>query len=134
MSKEEKEKQIKVLLVDDQDDFKQLMKFWLESKNYLVITAANGKEGVEQVKENAPDIVFLDLHMPVMGGLETLKNIRDFNKDVPVIIISAYVHDTQAQEALSYGVSGVFYKGKNFEDALSLLESALRTHRKLKKD
>ena len=71
--------------------------------------------------------------MPVMGGIEALKKIREFNKEVPVIVISAYVHDPQTQEALSYGVSGVFYKGKNFEEALFLLEAALRTHKKLKK-
>ncbi|MFH1782900.1 MAG: response regulator [Candidatus Omnitrophota bacterium] len=128
------EKGIKVLLVDDQDDFRKLMKFWLESKGSIVFEAPEGKTGVKMVKEKKPDIVFMDLHMPVMGGLEALKKIREFNKDVPIIVISAYTHDPGAKEALEYGISGVFNKGNNFEEALPLLESALRTHKKLKKD
>lgn len=124
---------ITVLLVDDQDDFRQLMTFWLKSKGYSVIAASDGKAAIRLVKEKNPDILFLDLKMPVMGGMETLKKIRKFNKDLPTIVISAYVDDPDAKDIMAYGISGIFYKGKNFEEALSLLESALRTHKKLKK-
>ena len=127
-----KKKGIKVLVADDQEDFRQLISFWLKSKGYSVIIASDGKSAIQQVKENAPDILFLDLHMPVMDGIEALKKIRKFNKELPVIVISAYVQDPGVKEVLSYDVSGVFYKGKNFEEALLLLESALRTHRKFK--
>ena len=126
-------KNITVLLVDDQDDFRQLMTFWLKSKGYSVIAASDGKTAIRLVKEKKPDILFLDLKMPVMGGMETLKKIRKFNKDMPTIVISAYVDDPDAKDIMAYGISGIFYKGKNFEEALSLLESALRTHKKLKK-
>jgi len=126
-------KNIKVLVVDDESDFRQLMKFWLESKGYLVTVVPNGKSAVEQVKEEKLDIIFMDLRMPVMDGVETIRRIRRFDKDIPIIIISAYVDDPRVKDATSYGVSGVFCKGKNFEEGLSLLESALRTHKKLKK-
>ena len=73
--------------------------------------------------------------MPVMDGAETLRKIRRRNRNIPVIIISAYVDDPKVTKILDYGVLGVFYKTKDFEEhALSLLESALRTHKKLKKD
>jgi CheY-like chemotaxis protein len=123
----------KVLLVDDEADFRRLMTFWLTSKGYSVVTASNGKEAVEMIRENPPDICFLDIRMPIMNGIEALKKLREFNKDLPVIIISAYVDDPGTDDALSCGISGVFYKGKNFEEVLPLLESALRTHKKLKK-
>jgi two-component system response regulator (stage 0 sporulation protein F) len=126
-------KDIKILLVDDEADFRQLMTFWLKSKGYSVTTATDGKNAIQIVKKEAPDIIFLDLRMPVMDGVEVLKRIRRFNKDVPVIVISAYINDPKARELTSHGVSGVFYKGENFEDALPLLETALRTHKKLKK-
>ncbi|MEE8360015.1 MAG: response regulator [Candidatus Omnitrophota bacterium] len=126
-------KDIKILMVDDEADFRQLMTFWLKSKGYTVSTATDGKNAIEIVKKDPPDIIFLDLRMPVLDGLEVLKRIRRFNKDVPVIIISAYINDPKARELTSYNVAGVFYKGENFEDALPLLETALRTHRKLKK-
>lgn len=127
------EKNIKVLVVDDEDDFRKLMSFWLESNGYTVITASGGENAISVVKEHAPDIVFMDLRMPVLNGAETLKRIREFNKDLPVIIISAHVDDPIAKDALSYGVAGVFYKGKDFEKGLSLLESVLRVHKNLKK-
>ncbi len=125
-------KDIKVLVVDDEADFRQLLVFWLQSKGYSVITANDGLSAVGMVKEKCPDIIFMDLRMPVMDGIEAIKNIRAFNRDVPIIIISAYVDDAKASTAFSYGISGVFYKDKDFEEGLYLLESALRTHKKLK--
>jgi two-component system response regulator (stage 0 sporulation protein F) len=125
-------REIKVLVVDDEADFRELMTIWLKSKGYSVISASNGQIAVQLVKEESPDIVFLDLNMPIMNGIEALKRIREFNKDIPVVIISAYVDERGAKEASAYGISGVFYKGTDFEEGLSLLESALRTHKKLK--
>jgi CheY-like chemotaxis protein len=128
-------KKITILVVDDEKDFRDLMTFWLESKGYEVIQAADGKDALDQIKQRIPDIVFLDLYMPVMDGAETLRRIRRRNRNIPVIIISAYVDDPKVTKVLDYGVSGVFYKTKDFEEhALSLLESALRAHKKLKKD
>jgi len=124
---------IKVLLAEDESGFRQLVRFWLESKGYRVVEAPDGKAAVGKVKDEAPDIIFLDLHMPVMDGIDALKSIRKFNKDIPVIIISAYINDPRAQEAMSYGISGIFSKDEEFEKWQSLLESALRTHKKLKK-
>jgi CheY-like chemotaxis protein len=123
----------KILLVDDEIDFRELMTFWLKSKGYSVIVASNGMDAVKLTKEHNPDIIFLDLNMPVLDGAETLKTIREFNKDVPVIIISAYIDDRRAKVAMGYGISGVFYKGKDFQESLSLLEAALHTHKQLKK-
>jgi len=126
-------KKIQVLVVDDEPDFRQLMTYWLESKGYSVLVAADGESAIQQVKEKKLDVVFMDLRMPVLDGIEAIKGIRGFNKDIPIIIISAYVDDPKAKEAIAYGISGVFYKGKDFEEGLSLLEVALRTHRQLKK-
>jgi len=126
--------EIKILLVDDEADFRQLMSFWLKSKGYSVETAADGNAAIKMLQEKIPDIVFLDLDMPVVDGLGVLKKIRELDKNLPVIVISAYINDPRAKEAMSYGISGVFYKRKNFEEGLSLLETALRTHKRLKRD
>ena len=127
------EKKIRILLVDDEKDFRELMTFWLQSRGYTVITASNGADAVSLARQENPDIIFMDLNMPVMDGTDALKQIRGFNKDVPVIIISAFVDDLRAKEAMRTGISGVFYKGKDFQEGLALLESALHTHKKLKK-
>jgi CheY-like chemotaxis protein len=127
------EKQVKVLFVDDEPDFAQTVAFRLRSKGYIVHYAKNGHEGIELIKKEKPDIVFMDLKMPVMDGVESLKKIREFDKDLPVVMISAFVNDQRFQEARDYGFSGVFYKGKDLEEGILLLESAIRTHKQLKK-
>jgi CheY-like chemotaxis protein len=128
------EMDIKVLIVEDEADFRQLMTFWLKSKGYSVVTASDGKSAVEMVKQQKPDIVFLDLYLPIMDGVEVLKEIRMIDKELPVIIISAYVDDPRAKKANAYSHSGIFSKGEDFSQGLTLLESALRTHKKLKRD
>lgn len=125
-------KEIKVMLVDDEPDFTQPMAFWLTSKGYAVVEVGDGKEALKKIKEEKPDIVFLDINMPVMDGITTLKEIRQFDKDIPVIFISAYVSDPRVQEASGFGISGVFYKGSDFNEGLTLLETVLRTHKHLK--
>ncbi|UCC95773.1 MAG: response regulator, partial [Candidatus Omnitrophota bacterium] len=86
---------------------------------------------LDMLQEEKPDIVFLDLNMPVMDGIQTLKKIRENNKTIPVIIISAYADQRKLAEVEPYGFSGVFYKGEEFEKSLALLEAVLRTHKKL---
>jgi len=127
------EKDIKVIVIDDESDFVEPMAFWLKAKGYTVLTAGNGKEGIKVIHEKNPDIVFLDINMPVMDGFATLKEIRQFNKGLPVIIISAYVNDPRLTEANKLGISGVFYKGSDFNEGMALLETVLRTHKNLKK-
>lgn len=128
-----KDKGIKILLVDDEPDFTQPLEFWLNSKGYTVMTAREGKSALKIIKEKAPDVVFLDLKMPVMDGIETLRNIRKFNKDLPVIIITVeYTNDEKFAEANKLGSSGFFPKKGSFEELESIIEVALRTHKTLK--
>ena len=117
---------INVLVVDDEKDFLYTMGYWLKSKGYNVITAENGKEAVDQVKNNPVDIIFLDLHMPVMDGVEALKKIRGFNKNVPVVIITAYTVDDKVSEVEKYNISGLFSKEKDFSESAKLIETILR--------
>ncbi len=122
---------VKVLLIDDEEDFRHLMEFWLKSKGYSVLHADSGKSAIKIVKEKSPDIAFLDLHMPGMDGIETYNEIRKFNKDLPIIVISAYLEDPKLKGAVLSGISGVFPKDDDFEKGLSLLESVLRRHKKI---
>jgi len=124
---------INVLVVDDETDFRQLMSFWLKSKGYSVTLAPDGETAIQLLKNEKLDVVFLDLNMPAMDGVHTLKKMREFNKDIPVIVISAYVDRLKLTEVKAYDISGVFYKGEEFEKGLALLESALRMHKRLKK-
>ena len=123
---------LNILLVDDQPDFIEPVAFWLESKGYAVRSAASGQEAIQMIKDQLPDIVFLDIKMPVMDGVETLRNIRRVNKNLPVIMITAYEHDEKFTEARKLGINGFFYKKDNLEDLGTLLEPILRAHKRMK--
>jgi len=122
----------KILLIDSEVNFTTSMSFWLESKGYPVIVANNAEDGIEMTKKEKPALVFLDLKMPIIDGIEAIKRIREFDKDVPIIIISAYLEKLKLTEAGRYKISGIFYKGEDFEKRLNLIKAALRTHKKLK--
>ena len=76
----------------------------------------------------------MDLRMPGVDGVEAIQRIRKFDKEVPIIVISAHLDNEKAKLASDYGISGIFYKGEDFKEGLSLLEAALRTHKSLKKE
>ncbi|MCM8789792.1 MAG: response regulator [Candidatus Omnitrophica bacterium] len=122
------DRKINVLVVDDERDFVYTLEYWLKSKGYSVVTANNGKEALDRMKEGTVDIIFLDLHMPVMDGVETIKNIRQINKDIPVVIITAYTVDEKVSEVERYNVAGFFSKDKDFSESAALLETILRRH------
>ena len=124
----------KVLVVDDEKDFLFTMEYWLKFKGYEVKTASDGFKALEAIKTFSPNIILLDINMPGMDGVETLKRIRDIDKDIPVIIITAYIGEERVAEASTYQISGLFYKDKDFKEGLLLLESVLRTHKKLKEE
>lgn len=132
------DKKIRILMIDDEEDFTEPMAFWLRSKNHDVKTVNKGETGIEEIKKDPPDIVFLDIFMPVMNGVETLKRIREVNKDIPVIMLtSAVVENVQEaysmEELNKLSVSGFFKKKDSFEELARLLEITLRLHKNIKK-
>jgi len=124
---------IKVMVVDDEKDFLYTIGYWLKSKGYNVTTFSDSREAVDSIKKVPPDVIFLDINMPVMDGLQTLKTIRTFNKDIPVIMITAYADDKKVAEIEKYGIAGFFYKDKDFSEGIAMLETVLRLHKSLKK-
>lgn len=120
-----------VLLVDDEKDFLDPISFWLKSKGYLVTVANNGQSAVDLVRTNRPDIIFMDVNMPIMNGIEALACIRKFDKEVPVIIITAYGDKKNMDKVNQLGVSGFFPKKADLAQFVDVLETTLRTHKKL---
>lgn len=81
----------KVLIVDDDANFREIWKIKLVNNGFDVIVASNGKEALEIFKNNKPDIILLDIVMPVMNGIETLLSIKDDlkEKNIKVFIITS---------------------------------------------
>ncbi|MCX5884568.1 MAG: response regulator [Proteobacteria bacterium] len=80
----------KILVVDDEEHIRFLYKQELTEEGYEVTLAANGKECLEIIDAKNPDLVVLDVRMPVMDGIETLGRIINKRKDIPVILNTAY--------------------------------------------
>ena len=80
-----------VIFVDDERDMRKLVSFMLQRRGYRVLTAGDGQEGLELVKNEHPDVILLDVMMPKMNGQEVLKYLKsdDTTKDIPVIMLSA---------------------------------------------
>ena len=117
---------IKVLLIDDETDYSETMGFYLMAKGYKVRTAPSGRNGIEEIRKDRPDIVFLDFLMPGMDGVETLKEIRSFDKELPVIMVTAYASDERVQSATRYEIAGIFPKAEDFSTAAKLVGEALK--------
>lgn len=127
------EEKVKILLVDDEPDFLVPIAFWLNSKGYEAAVASSGEKAINMLKkEKKPQVVFLDINMPGMDGLETLKQIRKFDKDLSVIIVTAYEDEEKFSQAKKLNISGFFPKGGSLEELQKTIEVTLRTHKKLK--
>ncbi|MBU4477956.1 MAG: response regulator [Candidatus Omnitrophica bacterium] len=120
----------KVLLVDDDVDFINMMQYWLKSRKFNVDVLYSGEHVIEWVKTNNYHIIFLDLKLPGADGIEILRQIRSFSK-MPVIIFSAYGTKESLHQATQLGISGFFAKEKGFEEAARLIYTALRIHKGL---
>ena len=92
-----------VLIVDDDPDVQEVLKDRLESLGYQAVPALTGKQGLELLGEESPQMVFLDIELPDMNGLEALKAIRKKQGDVAVVIITAYGTIERAVQAMKDG-------------------------------
>lgn len=92
-----------VLVVDDDPITVERIKDSLGPRDYSVLSASNGKECLKTAKKHNPDIIILDLIMPVMDGIEALTELRK-SSDVPVVIMSAYGNPEKVEEARELGI------------------------------
>ena len=90
----------RILVVDDEEEVRQLVAEFLEIRGYSVITAATGLEALTAVKHYRPDLVLMDIMMPGMTGLETLQRIREIDQRVGVIMLTAVDDEAVAREAM----------------------------------
>jgi DNA-binding response OmpR family regulator len=101
-----------VLIVDDEGYIQRILTYVLQAEGFEVLTAADGEEAVQQVKENHPDAVILDLMLPAMDGYQVLQIIRqdDAMRNTPVLVLSAKGRDLDRDTAIKAGASDYITK------------------------
>jgi CheY-like chemotaxis protein len=118
-----------ILLVEDYDDCRAMMRFILEEWGYRVIEAGNGHDAVELVKEELPDLILMDMSMPEVDGLAATRRIKQIaNADeIPVICVTAHGHYYE-DKAIEAGCEEVVAKPVDFENLGEIVSQYLINH------
>jgi len=115
----------KILVIDDDTIIRNALLEFLSAKGFEALTAENGEVGFHLFQREKPDLVILDLVMPVLSGVQCLEKIRAEDQEVPVVILTGYGTENQIQRLKDLGVSDIIQKGIGFEDFLALIEGVL---------
>jgi CheY-like chemotaxis protein len=122
----------KILVVDDEVDFVELMTMRLEANGYEVITANNGKDALDRAKKDRPDAVLLDIMMPEMDGLSVLKQIRAQDARLPVFILTAFSNEARVKAAAGLNATGFIVKTQDLGAEIKNITAAIEIAGKYK--
>lgn len=119
---------VKILVCDDERHIVRLIQVNLERQGYQVVTAYDGKEGLEKIKAEKPDAVVLDVMMPYMDGFEVLKNLRrdPATEALPVIMLTAKAQDKDVFEGYHYGADMYLTKPFNPMELISFVKRIIQ--------
>jgi len=119
----------RILVVDDEVETCDLLKRYLTKKGFQVYTALSGEDAVNIVKEERPHIVLLDIRMPGMGGIEALKKIKEIDREIGVVMITAVKEEETAKEILKLGADDYITKPMDLKylDNVLMVKIAMMT-------
>jgi len=115
-----------ILIIDDEQVMRDVLTTLLTEEGYRVFSAGTGEEGVEQIRQQAVDLVVLDLMLPGQGGLATLEEILGLDPDLVVVMISAYASIKNAVRATQSGAFDFVTKPFNNEELLLVISNGLK--------
>lgn len=121
---------LNVLIVDDSEDLRDLLSMVIERHPHgwqVVATAAEGEEAIEEARASQPDLVLLDIAMPVMDGMQALPHIREVAPNAVVVMLSGYPFSTAGQGALNAGAHGYLEKSDLVKGLIPRLERILES-------
>ena len=113
----------KILVVDDEENIRFLYKEELEDEGFAVELAKSGEEAIEKLSRCRPDLITLDIKMPGMGGLEALKRIRETERDLPIILCSAY--GDYKQDLTTWASDAYVVKSADLTELISMIRKFL---------
>ncbi len=111
-----------ILVVDDQFSDRETLKGILEDKGYRVATARDGAEAIEMVKSRHYNIIFLDVRLPDMNGVETFEQVKKIDPQTTVIMMTGYTEEDSVKRAIAQGAYTCIYKPFDMEKVIALLK------------
>jgi DNA-binding response OmpR family regulator len=125
----------KILVVDDEPNIVQTLQDRLEMNEYQVVTAGNGREGLEKVEQEKPDVILLDVIMPIMDGHEMLEMLRKQpgGRDVSVIMLTARSQTQDIARANACGIDDYIVKPFDLSELLEKIESVVEQRKSVTK-
>ncbi len=105
----------RVLIVDDEPDAVEVLRAFLTAKGYEVLAASNGEDALRRVKEDRPHLILLDARMPKMNGLDVLRQVRQVDHEVGVIMVAGVNEEETGRQALKLGAFDYITKPLDFE-------------------
>ncbi len=119
---------IKILICDDQEIVREGLRNILESDPELVVvgTAIHGQDALDHLEVVQPDLVLMDLHMPIMSGPEAIRRIRANNKTLPVLVLTTYSEDTWLFDAIRSGATGYILKDRPGAELISIIKETVQ--------
>ena len=111
----------KILVVDDEEDIRKTLSLFLESKCEEIIEADGVAQTIYYLNRLIPDIIFLDIMLPGLDGIEILQMIKKYDENVPVIMMSGYATEDMAKKTLSIGTYDYVRKPFNLDRISSML-------------
>lgn len=117
-----------ILVVEDYDDIRKLMKAWLRESGYLVFEAADGRQAVEVAEREHPNLILMDFNLPVLDGFVAAQYIRQIDdmRDVPILGLTSQGMEYSQRLAMASGCNEYMEKPINFDD-LDLIINRLLT-------
>lgn len=119
------EQEVKVLVVDDEERIRRLLKMYLERENYIIEEAADGDRALKMALENDYDVILLDLMMPGIDGIEVCKQLRE-KKSTPVIMLTAKGEETNRVQGFEVGADDYIVKPFSPREVVLRVKAILR--------
>jgi len=117
----------KILVVEDNDRNRRLLKILLQARGYVVVEASSGKEALEYLEAQKPDLILMDIQLPNMDGLTLTKQIKsdEKTKDIPIVAVTAYAMKGDKERILEAGCNAYVSKPINTQELPQLIADIL---------
>ncbi len=118
-----------VMIVEDDAANRTLFKFWLGTRGYRVVEAVNGREAIERARTERPDLIMMDLGLPVLDGFATMRRIREIGelRQVPIIVVTSFSEVDCGADAAAAGCNEFVSKPVEFDRLEKLLRGLIAT-------